>query len=67
MSHILIEKLHRYKVNSRGNDPEGYEYDAGVGYWRSSTNGSPLVSDENIRKPMTKKADVETGEDKKGE
>lgn len=67
MSHIVIEKLHRYKVNTRGSDPEGYEYDAGAGYWRSSKNGSPLVSDENVRKPITKKADVETGEDKKGE
>ena len=67
MSHILIERMHRYKTDSQPRAPEGYKYDATKGYWLSKANGNPLVSDKNVRKPVTKKADVETGEDKKGE
>jgi len=67
MSHILIEKMHRYKTEGQQRDPEGYKYDATRGYWLGKASGTPLVSDENVRKPVTKKADIETGEDKKGE
>jgi len=67
MNHILMGKMRRYKVPEGFASPEGFAYDAGRGYWISTINGVPLVSDETVRKPMTKKADVETGEDKKGE
>ena len=68
MSHLLIEKSFKYKVQEQKtalvND---YFYDNASGYWKSKCNGLPLVHQNNQFKPKTKKCDVETGEDRKGE
>ena len=44
--------------------PEGAIYDAERGYW--TQEGAPLFIVDGIR-PHTKKEDLETGEDMKGE
>ena len=44
--------------------PDDVEYDAARGYW--TRDGVPLVRMQGAR-PATKKADIETGEDMKGE
>ncbi len=45
-----------------------YSYSQSVGYWVQTKNGIPLMEDPFARfRPTSKKADVETGEDKKGE
>lgn len=68
MSHLLIEKSFKYKVREQKialfND---YFYDDTSGYWKNKRNGLPLMHEENQFKPHTKKEDIETGEDRKGE
>ena len=68
MSHLLIEKSFKYKVQEQKtalvND---YFYDDTSGYWKNKYNGLALMHEKNNFKPRTKKEDVETGEDRKGE
>ena len=66
-THILIEKAFIYPMRKSVNDLSGYQYDDRKGFWISSDTGEPLVSEKNRPKPRTKKHDVETGEDAKGE
>jgi hypothetical protein len=68
MSHILIEKSFRYKVKSQTSALlDEYYYNETKGYWLDKVSGLPLMRKNNEYKPRTKKADVETGEDRKGE
>ena len=68
MSHLLIDKSFKYKVppqkESLFND---YFYDERKGYWLNKESGKPLMHEDNQFKPRTKKEDIETGEDRKGE
>lgn len=66
-THILIEKAFVYPIRKNDAGIRGYEYDEQRGFWVSLANGEPLVSDRKRPKPITKKHDVETGEDMKGE
>ena len=42
-------------------------YDSSKGFWVNNQNGLASIDDPGFRPPRSKKADVETGEDKKGE
>jgi len=65
---LIIEKAFRYKPNSSNiKDPDGCVYDEKMGCWINENNKTPMVLDSTISKPRTKKADIETGEDQKGE
>jgi len=64
--HILIEKAFIYK-NKPQNIDESYIYDNLLGYWVKKDDGKPAVYDPKFSGPKTKKADIETGEDQKGE
>lgn len=65
--HILIEKAYKYKDSSNSLIMGKCSYDIKNGYWIiNKANEILMLSDKPI-KPMTKKADRETGEDQKGE
>jgi hypothetical protein len=68
LSHILIEKAFKYKIpRQKENLLKNYFYDAIKGYWLNKSNGQALMLENNQFKPRTKKEDIETGEDRKGE
>jgi len=61
--HVLLENSRRSKHRAQPDLPENAAYDAKAGWWYYSNggNGPPFP------KPETKKNDIETGEDMKGE
>lgn len=64
--HILLERAKRYSEPTRILTPVGYEFQETIGYWtRSGTNEPMMLNDP--RPVTTKKCDIETGEDQKGE
>ena len=65
--HLLLKLAKTYPVDSLDLAPRGGRYDLLEGVWISLETGSPLAESGNIPIVMTKKADVETGEDQKGE
>ena len=68
MSHILIEKAFKYNIPKQTEKLfEEYKYDDLKGYWINIANGNPLMTENVDFKPRTKKEDIETGEDRKGE
>ncbi len=68
MSHLLIEKSFSYKVTKQKETLfRDYLYDENKGYWLNKHNGRPLMHEDTQLKPRTKKADIETGEDRKSE
>ncbi len=64
--HVLLENAKKYISNKLSHIHDGYEY-SDDGYWVSVEDGSPLVQSEALASLSTKKEDVETGEDHKGE
>ena len=64
VDHILLTRAHRSPHRERPDIPDDVEYDAVAGYWRKE--GVPLWA-TNAAMPLTKKNDIETGEDMKGE
>lgn len=67
MKHILLEKLYVYPLRSQDDVLSDFEYDNIKGYWKNKITNVPLMFEELSIGPRTKKADVETGEDRKGE
>ena len=65
--HILLEKAFVYKKGQENFEDENYVYDYSLGYWIKKDNGKPAVYDPEFSEPRTKKEDIETGEDQKGE
>jgi hypothetical protein len=65
--HILLEKAFVYKKGQEKLLDENYVYDNSLGYWVKKDNGKPAVYDPEFSGPKTKKEDIETGEDQKGE
>jgi hypothetical protein len=64
--HVLLELAVRTPHKEVPDLPEGAHYDVHSGFW--VLNGRPLVVECPIFSgPVTKKADQETGEDRKGE
>ena len=65
--HILLEKTFRYaepKVDPR---PQNCTYNTIKGYWINNNTAEVMMLSNDPRRPQTKKADIETGEDQKGE
>ena len=65
--HPLLERAHRYVRREVDLAPAGCLYDDTVGAWRFIETGDLWVETPGHVGPKTKKADIETGEDQKGE
>lgn len=65
--HILAEKAFTYDLPRTTPNMVGYEFDNEKGYWVNQSSKKPAIKDPLFAAPRTKKADVETGEDRKGE
>lgn len=65
--HILLEKAYVYKNVNRQLIPEECYYDRKCGLWRVNQTGEVMMIGAYARKPASKKCDIETGEDQKGE
>lgn len=63
--HILLAKAKHYPVSKEIEPPTGASYNYEAGYWMA--NGDILMLSKLGPKPGSKKFDVETGEDQKGE
>lgn len=66
-SHILLEKAFSYENNSHKLLPENCFYDRKNGLWRTKNTGDVMMVSNFAQRPETKKCDIETGEDQKGE
>lgn len=67
MKHILLEKAYTYENIPKKLTPEGCFYDRNSGLWRVTDTKEVMMVGNYALKPQTKKADIETGEDQKGE
>jgi hypothetical protein len=67
--HILLERAFVYNQSHKLTKPKGYVYDDVRGAWVNSGTVELMVESKDTErpKPRTKKADIETGEDQKGE
>jgi hypothetical protein len=69
-SHYLIGRAHVYPHPGQISDPENCRYDDRLGVWRwGEGKDTVLVKSSNPQRPrpQSKKHDIETGEDLKGE
>ena len=66
MKHILLKTIVPFSTKTE-NVPNVYRYKPSKGYWVNTETNTPMMKDDEVKKPRTKKADIETGEDKKGE
>lgn len=68
MKHVLLKRASTYpRVDSRSIEPPGCHYDARIGAWIKDSDGELFINSPNREGPRTKKEDIETGEDQKGE
>ncbi|MCZ0871257.1 hypothetical protein [Peribacillus sp. AS_2] len=65
--HLLIQKAFIYEKPRQKPELNDYVFLDKSGYWIDKKDSQPYVLDTKRPKPRTKKADVETGEDQKGE
>lgn len=65
--HPLLQRTHRYPRQEVDLSPPGCQYDDTVGAWRVIETGQLWVETPCHEGPRTKKEDIETGEDQKGE
>lgn len=61
--HVLLENAQRSQHRARPDLPVEAAYDTTTGQWRLQSSGDPVP----FPPPTTKKHDIETGEDMKGE
>lgn len=65
--HLLLAMAKTFPVYAGDLAPQGCHYDLFQGVWIIDGTDSLLVESPNRPRPMTKKRDIETGEDQKGE
>lgn len=68
-NHLLVGRAFTYPKKDALKDPEDSQYDTRLGAWLWGSDRDVLVKSANRDKPRpgTKKEDIETGEDLKGE
>ncbi len=66
-NHILLQKAFIYKKRKKLQPPDNFVYDEVLGAWKNILDNSLLINAKNFRALATKKMDIETGEDHKGE
>ncbi len=67
MRHILFKRAFIYKKRRDINPPENYRYDSVLGAWVNKIDNSLLILAKDFKGQSTKKLDIETGEDNKGQ
>lgn len=67
MKHILLKNSFVYKKRKQLEDPKGYAFNQNMGAWIHEINSSLLIMSKEFTALATKKEDIETGEDQKGE
>lgn len=65
--HILLDKAKTYKMSEEISTPKDCSYDRICGFWRNNISGEVMMVGDHSERLQTKKCDVETGEDQKGE
>lgn len=65
--HILIEKTKKYSIPEQNPIPKGCTYNEQKGFWVENSSNNAMMKIDDPQKPTTKKCDIETGEDQKGE
>lgn len=65
--HILLEKAFCYPEPATLDLPADCIFEERRGYWKNKYTGEIMMLSNDPRRPQTKKYDVETGEDQKGE
>jgi hypothetical protein len=66
-NHLLLDKAYIYPATRLPTVPADCHYDYDKGYWVHNGTGKPFVTLDDHQALMSKKRDVETGEDEKGE
>jgi hypothetical protein len=67
MSHILLKNAFVFKKRSYINIPPEFNYDKKLGAWISKDGKVELVNHKGFPGGGSKKCDIETGEDQKGQ
>ncbi len=67
MKHILLQKALKYKKRTKIEEPKGFLFDSLFGAWINIKNKTLLIQAADFKALGTKKEDIETGEDRKGE
>jgi hypothetical protein len=67
MKHILLKNSFSYKKRKQIEEPKGYIFNQNMGAWIHEISSSLLVMSKEFTALGTKKEDIETGEDQKGE
>jgi len=67
MSHILFRKALVFKKRKDIQPPKDYIYDYILGAWKKISDNTLLVNSIDFKAQATKKLDIETGEDNKGQ
>lgn len=66
--HILLQKAYVYPLPKVEPEMTGCTFDNINGYWYVDSSKNPYINDDLMASgPRSKKCDVETGEDRKGE
>lgn len=65
--HLFLEKAFVYPLNEKHIGLPDSDYDYLKGFWINKKLNIPSIEDVNFSGPRTKKHDIETGEDQKGE
>lgn len=67
MDHILMQKALMYKKRKDITPPKDFTYDNSLGAWLRNDSSELLVNSKDFKGQSTKKLDIETGEDNKGQ
>ncbi|MBR0413749.1 MAG: hypothetical protein IJI67_01600 [Clostridia bacterium] len=65
--HIIIEKSKKYVLTNQELVPAGCSYNSKGGFWVDDSSNIAMMRSLNFELAATKKCDIETGEDQKGE
>ena len=66
-NHIILEKAKKYNILNQELTPSGCTYKAKEGFWVDNSSNIVMMKSDKPQKPTSKKCDIETGEDQKGE
>jgi GH18 family chitinase len=66
-SHLFLDKAYVYPKERGPLTPDEYHYDFAKGFWIHNKTGKPFITSDDHQSLMSKKKDIETGEDEKGE
>lgn len=67
MRHILLSRAFEYKKLKDINPPKDFIYDPVLGAWFNQISKLPLIFANDFKAQASKKKDIETGEDNKGQ